>query len=164
MSALPNAPAAPHLAPMTLADLDAVFALEQAVYAFPWTRGNFVDSLAAGHWAVTLRAHDASLMGYGVALAGVGEMHLLNLTVAPALQGRGLGLGLLDALVARCRAEGHAALWLEVRQSNLRARAVYRRYGFQEIGLRRGYYPAPHGRREDAIVMRWMVEALDGLD
>jgi [ribosomal protein S18]-alanine N-acetyltransferase len=165
MSALPNADAAPRRAPMTLADLDAVLALEHAVYPFPWTRGNFVDSVAAGHWAVTLRApDDGALMGYAVALAGVDEMHLLNLTVAPPLQGRGLGLGLLDALVAHCRAQRHAVLWLEVRESNRRARAVYARYGFQEIGLRRGYYPAAAGRREDAVVMRLAVEARDGLD
>jgi [ribosomal protein S18]-alanine N-acetyltransferase len=156
MSALPNADAPPRLAPMLLTDLDAVIAVEQAVYPFAWTRGNFVDSLAAGHWARVLRAGDGSLAGYAVALPGVDEMHLLNLTVAPTRQSRGLGRGLLDALVAECRRASLATLWLEVRESNPRARSVYRRYGFEEVGLRRGYYPAVGGR-EDAIVMKLVV-------
>jgi ribosomal-protein-alanine N-acetyltransferase len=83
-------------------------------------------------------------------------MHLLNLTVAPAVQGRGLGRRLLDALVARCRRERRGALWLEVRESNQRARRIYQRYGFEAVGLRRGYYPAA-GRREDALVMRLAI-------
>lgn len=152
--------------PMTLADLDAVLALEQVVYPFPWTRGNFVDSLAAGHVALLRRTHAGALLAYCVALPGVEEMHLLNLTVAPAAQGRGLARSLLDVLAARCRRERRGALWLEVRESNQRARRIYERYGFVAVGLRRGYYPAA-GRREDALVMRLSIaleEAADGLD
>jgi ribosomal-protein-alanine N-acetyltransferase len=158
MSALPIDPddAAPQAEPMGLSDLDAVLALEQVVYPFPWTRGNFVDSLAAGHVAQLLRSRAGALLAYCVALPGVEEMHLLNLTVAPALQGRGLGRSLLDGLVRRCRDERRGALWLEVRESNQRARAVYGRYGFQAVGLRRGYYPAAGGR-EDALVMRLAI-------
>jgi ribosomal-protein-alanine N-acetyltransferase len=156
VSALPRPGDGPRREPMALADLDAVVALEQAVYPFPWTRGNFVDSLAAGHVAHVLRGADGTLQGYSVALAGVEEMHLLNLTVAPAMQGRGLARGLLDALVERCRRERRLWLWLEVRESNHHAQAVYRRYGFEEAGLRRGYYPAV-GRREDARVMRLAI-------
>lgn len=165
MSALPHADAAPQSAPMLLTHLDAVIAVEQVVYPFPWTRGNFVDSLAAGHWARVLRMGDGSFAGYAVASPGVDEMHLLNLTVAPGRQGRGLGRGLLDALVAECRRAGHATLWLEVRESNQSARSVYRRYGFEEIGLRRAYYPAV-GQREDAIVMKLVVihGARDAMD
>ena len=149
---------------MTLADLDAVMAIEQAVYPFPWSRGNFVDSLAAGHVTRVLRGDGDALRGYSVALPGVDEMHLLNLTVAPGSEGRGLGRSLLDALVTRCRDERRAWLWLEVRESNRRAQAIYRRYGFEDVGLRRGYYPAAV-RREDAIVMRLTVrEAGHALD
>jgi ribosomal-protein-alanine N-acetyltransferase len=153
-----GADAAPRLAPMLLTDLDAVLAIELAVYPFPWTRGNFVDSLAAGHWMRVLREGDCTLAGYAVALPGVDEMHLLNLTVAPQRQGRGLGRALLDALVAECRRMQQPALWLEVRESNLRACSIYRRYGFEEVALRRGYYPAA-GRREDAIVMKLALGA-----
>jgi ribosomal-protein-alanine N-acetyltransferase len=143
---------------MTPSDLDRVLAIEQAVYPFPWTRGNFVDSLAAGHGAHVLRwPDDGTLAGYSVTLPGVDELHLLNLTVAPGWQGQGLGRALLDALVAQCRAERRPTLWLEVRESNARARAVYAHYGFVEVGVRRGYYPAV-GEREDAHVMRLAID------
>ncbi len=139
---------------MSVADLDAVLAIENSVYEFPWTRGNFVDSLAAGYDARTLRLADGALSAYCVAMAGVQETHLLNLTVAPSLQHRGLARSLLDELVAASRAAGALWLWLEVRESNQRAREVYRRYGFAQVGKRRAYYPATASRREDACVMR----------
>jgi ribosomal-protein-alanine N-acetyltransferase len=87
-------------------------------------------------------------------MAGIDEMHLLNLTVAPEWQRQGHACALLDALQRRCRERGLPTLWLEVRASNERARHVYRRRGFREAGLRRAYYPAARGTREDAIVMR----------
>ena len=159
MSALPQrcGGAAVHglrLDPMALHDLDAVMAIESAVYPFPWTLGNFRDSLAAGHDARLLRAPDGAVRAYSVAMTGVDETHLLNLAVAPAAQGQGLARALLDALVADARRCGHAKVWLEVRLGNARAHAVYRRYGFVEVGQRRGYYPAGAGRREDARVMQ----------
>lgn len=163
MSALPRPDGGVRREPMAMADLDAVVALEQVVYPFAWTRGNFVDSLAAGHVAHVLRAADGALQGYSVALSGVDEMHLLNLTVAPALQGHGLARGLLDALVEQCRREHRRWLWLEVRESNRHAQAVYRHYGFEEVGLRRGYYPAV-GQREDARVMRLVIPTQEAGD
>ena len=143
---------------MRLTDLDAVLTIEQAAYPFPWTRGNFIDSLAAGYAAQVLRSSAGDLCAYCLAMPGVQETHLLNLTVAPAWQHQGLARGLLDALVADCRSAESAWLWLEVRESNLRARAIYRRYGFDEVGWRRGYYPAAAGQREDACVMRFTVD------
>ena len=119
---------------------------------FPWTRGNFVDSLAAGYTAWTLRSgHE--LIGYCVAMTGVDEMHLLNITVAPASRRRGHARRLLAGLVQVCRERAANRLWLEVRESNVDARGTYRHLGFAEVGRRRGYYPAPQSRREDAIVM-----------
>jgi ribosomal-protein-alanine N-acetyltransferase len=138
---------------MQYGDLDQVLAVERAAYSFPWTRGNFIDSLAAGYLAEMLLDDRAGLVGYYVAMAGVDEMHLLNLTVAPAQQRRGHSRSLLDALERRCRERHLATLWLEVRASNARARQVYARRGFAEVGLRRGYYPAGKATREDAIVM-----------
>lgn len=156
------------LVPMTLSDLDAVMAVEQAAYEFPWTRGNMVDSLLTGHLASVLLGRDGSVVGYFVALAGVEEMHLLNLTVAPAYQRQGHAVELLDVLVSHCREHGARRLWLEVRPSNARARSIYQRYGFRLVGVRRGYYPAAQGRREDAQVMSLDIddefETQDGLD
>jgi len=144
---------------MTLADLDAVLALEVLAYSHPWTRGNFIDSLAAGYSAELRLSGDGHLLGYGVALPGVEETHLLNLTVAPACQRSGQGRALLRHLVERARQRGDLTLWLEVRPSNLPALALYRAFGFAEVGRRRHYYPAVGGQREDALVMRL---ALDG--
>ena len=144
----------PRLRTMFMGDLDAVLAIENQAYEFPWTRGNFVDSLAAAYLATVLDEPGAGVVGYSIALAGFGEMHLLNLTVAGPWQGRGLARRLLLALQERCRELRHEALWLEVRASNERARKLYLQHGFVEVGLRRGYYPARFATREDAIVMR----------
>jgi len=155
MSALPRPEpsAAPLWRDMTAASLDDVLAIEQAAYEFPWTRGNFIDSQAAGYLAALLLGADGTARGYFVAMVGADDMHVLNLTVAPAWQGRGLARVLLDSLVQRGRDCSARQLWLEVRVSNVRARAVYERYGLRQVGLRKGYYPAAGGRREDALVM-----------
>ena len=146
---------AQRLEKMTIAHLDGVITIENAAYPFPWTRGNFIDSLASGYPAQVLFDSDrrGQAIGYFVAMEGVEEMHLLNLTVAPESQSQGHGRFMLDALVDLCRQRLALQLWLEVRQSNPRARALYQRYGFRDIGVRRGYYPAAAGRREDALVM-----------
>ena len=146
-------PPARWLRPIGPAQLDAVLAIESACYDFPWSRGNFIDSLAAGYLLLGLYGEGGPLLGYLVAMGGVEEMHLLNLTVAPAEQGRGHARFLLDALCRHAAQRGARSLWLEVRVGNARAREIYRRYGFAEVGLRKGYYPALHNRREDALVM-----------
>ncbi len=160
-----DAPAAePVLRELTPARLDAVMAFELAAYAFPWSRGNFIDSVAAGHVARVLLDARGAMLGYFVAMGGVDEMHLLNITVAPAEQGHGHARRMLAALIALSRAEGARALWLEVRESNDRARSIYQRMGFVQQGRRKGYYPAPFGRREDAIVMSLKLEGHDAVE
>ncbi|HEY4542777.1 MAG TPA: ribosomal protein S18-alanine N-acetyltransferase [Noviherbaspirillum sp.] len=139
---------------MQVDDLNAVMAIENDVYPYPWTRGNFLDSLYSGYQAVVLRAPDGMLAGYFMLMLGVDEAHLLNISVRRDLQGRGIGRCLLDRVVALARAHAMDSILLEVRPSNVRACDVYRRYGFLEIGRRRGYYPAAGNTREDAIVMR----------
>ena len=155
---------APLLLPMTAAQVDAVMAIEAAAYASPWSRGNFIDSLAAGYPAQLLRGVRGELLGYFVAMGGVDEMHLLNITVAPAVQGCGHARTLFDALIALCHAQRARELWLEVRAGNARARAVYAHLGFAQVGLRKDYYPAPFGRREDAIVMSLKFDAAGAND
>ena len=151
MSALPVD--RPQLRVMMLGDLDDIVPVEVACYVAPWSRGNFIDSLAAGYEARVLRGNAGELLGYFIAMPGVEEMHLLNITVTPVHQGRGLALLMLDELLELCRRHAAKQLWLEVRISNERARAIYRRYGFAEVGLRRAYYPTPGGPREDAVLM-----------
>lgn len=142
--------------PMVVGDLDEVMAIEQAVYPHPWTRGNFLDSLAAGYSAWTLR-DGPELVAYFLLMEVVDEVHLLNVSVAAARQKQGLGRYLLDKVAACARGLGAASILLEVRPSNQRALAVYLRHGFTEIGRRKNYYPAHHGLREEAIVMRFML-------
>ena len=136
---------------MTARDGHGVQTIETSAYSFPWTRGNFIDSLAAGYHAEVLEC-DAALVGYFVAMAGVDELHLLNVTVAPAHQGQGFGSLLLDVVKQLGLDLGLPRLLLEVRHGNEHARALYQRRGFTEVGLRHGYYPAAQGR-EDAVVM-----------
>lgn len=157
MNAVLRPEPAPRHRPMAAADLEAVMALEVTAYPQPWTRGNFIDSLAAGYHSVLRCDADGALIGYFVALPGFEETHLLNLTVAPAWQRRGHGQALLDRLAAWAHARGDLALWLEVRQSNTGAQALYARHGFVQVGSRRGYYPADRQQREDAVVMRRKV-------
>ncbi|MDR3455001.1 MAG: ribosomal protein S18-alanine N-acetyltransferase [Rhodoferax sp.] len=141
-----------HFEPMTAACFDEVVAIEQIAYAHPWARSHFADSVAAGYQAQLLRAGE-NLLGYFVAMRGVDEVHLLNITVAPVHQGKGWARVMLDALTLWSRGQGAQWLWLEVRISNYRAQQIYERYGYRRVGQRKNYYPAVQGKREDAIVM-----------
>ncbi|MDR5854306.1 ribosomal protein S18-alanine N-acetyltransferase [Caballeronia sp. LZ062] len=143
-----------YLTPMTEADLDEVAAVEKLAYEFPWSRGNFQDSLRNGYYGVCLRHVTGTLIGYCVLMPVVDEMHLLNLCVAPSAQRAGAGLTLLREAVRVARAEKLEGMLLEVRPSNPRAIQLYERFGFTAIGRRKNYYPARHRSREDAIVMR----------
>ncbi|MBO9689290.1 MAG: ribosomal protein S18-alanine N-acetyltransferase [Mitsuaria chitosanitabida] len=140
------------LQPLRAVDLDEVMAIETVSYSHPWTRGNFIDSLAAGYAGFVMRDEQARLCAYFLAMQVIDEMHLLNITVIPERQGQGLARRMLDALGLLSRARGCHQIWLEVRESNVRARQLYDRYGFAQSGLRRNYYPADGGR-EDAILM-----------
>ncbi|SFV16900.1 ribosomal protein S18-alanine N-acetyltransferase [Pseudoduganella namucuonensis] len=140
--------------PMQPRDVDEVLALEQSVYPYPWSRANFVDSLASGYQAWVLRDHDMKLLGYFLVMQVVDEAHLLNVAVSAERQGQGLGRFLLNQSVACSRGLGLEAMLLEVRPSNTRALEIYQRYGFKQIGRRKAYYPAANQQREDAIVMR----------
>ena len=138
--------------PMLASDLEAVVLLEQQVYPHPWTRGNFADALAAGYHAQCLH-QDGDLCAYVVAMAGVQEAHLLNITVARPQQGHGLGRLLWQHLCAWAPSIGAERIWLEVRRSNAAARDIYTHWGFETVGERKNYYPAGRGQREDAVVM-----------
>lgn len=165
MSARPLDGAEPvrRLLRMDLDALDAVLDIENEAYDFPWSRGNFIDSLVANHVGWCL--HDAAhrLLGYAIAMPGVEELHLLNLTIAAAYRRQGHAQHLLQALAQHGRAAGARTLWLEVRPSNVAAHTLYARLGFERVGVRRGYYPSRGLRREDAWVMRqWLWRGTEG--
>jgi [ribosomal protein S18]-alanine N-acetyltransferase len=143
---------------MTADDVVAICAIEQTIYAFPWTSGNFLDSLRAGYggWVVSLPNDDqcspSQIAAYAMTMKLPEEIHLLNISVASNFQRKGLGRSFLRWLIAHARAENIAGMLLEVRPSNLSAIALYRSEGFAQIGLRKGYYPNLHNKREDALV------------
>ena len=150
MAALPQAlPAI--LRPMRADDLAQVAEIEMASYEFPWTRGILRDCLSAGYNAWVL-ASGARIIGYGILSVAAQEAHLLNLCVAPSEQGQGYGQRLLKRMLDLARWHEVQRVFLEVRPSNRHAIALYEHAGFNEIGRRRGYYPA-RKNREDAIVM-----------
>ena len=136
---------------MTIADVEAVLALEQSVQPYPWTRGNFCDALASGYLCY-VDEQAGALRGYAVWMPGVDEAELLNIAVAGAEQRKGVGRRLLAAMRELGAARDWARVFLEVRAGNTPAIALYRSAGFAEIGLRRAYYHNAHGC-EDAIVM-----------
>ena len=144
---------APHIEmlPMNARDLDEIVAIEDAVYPFPWTRGNFSDSLSAGYSTWVCRV-GGELVGYAVVMMAVDEAHLLNISVDKRRQGMGFGARLLRHAMSVARTLGARSLLLEVRPSNERALELYRHFGFVRIGVRKGYYPAQEGR-EDAMVL-----------
>ncbi|MDZ4203152.1 MAG: ribosomal protein S18-alanine N-acetyltransferase [Gallionella sp.] len=132
-------------------DIDTVFAIERAVQAYPWTRGNFSDSLANGYLCLVDEA-EGELRGYAILMPLVDEAELLTIGVAPAQQRKGLGRAMLGEMLALARERDMRRVFLEVRSSNTAAIALYRSAGFAEIGLRRAYYQNAGGR-EDALVM-----------
>jgi ribosomal-protein-alanine N-acetyltransferase len=164
------------LEPITIERVPAIADIERTAYSHPWTRANFTDSLAAGYHCQCLvgpgfepapagsrgralwsrssaRILTEVLIGYFVAMKGVDEVHLLNITVAPDFQGQGWAPLMLEALGGWSRSQNAQWLWLEVRASNLRALSIYERHGFRRVGVRKGYYPAEGNAREDAVVM-----------
>lgn len=140
-------------APMSTTDLDEIVAVETRIYPFPWTRGNFHDALRAGYSSWVLRDGQGELIAYAVMMLALDEAHLLNLSVDESRQREGIGWRTLEWMAEVGRGHGARTMLLEVRPSNEPALRMYQRYGFERIGTRRGYYPAPAGR-EDAIVMR----------
>jgi ribosomal-protein-alanine N-acetyltransferase len=152
--------------PMQPADLDAVLEIESVSHLHPWTRGNFTDSLAAGHWAYCIRPQvdqaikgsyldPAILWAYCILFPAVDELHLLNITVSPKLRKLGLGSRMMSAIEGVAAQQKMPRMILEVRPSNIAAVSLYQALAYEQIGIRKNYYPldAQTGKREDAIVM-----------
>jgi len=139
------------LRPMRNLDLEKVLVIEKSTHDFPWTKGMFEDCLQFGYCCWVCTEYD-NLYGYGVMMIGADECHILNLSIAPEFQCKGLGRYLLTHLLHLGRRHHADTAFLEVRSSNLIALHLYLTMGFNEIGIRRAYYPGLHGR-EDAIIL-----------
>ena len=136
---------------MTVADVDAVLAIETLVQAYPWTRGNFCDAIDSGYLCF-VEETAGELCGYAVLMPGVEEAELLNIGVAAAFQRKGMGRRMLSVMLERAAEQGLNRVFLEVRAGNRAAIALYLRAGFSQVGVRRGYYQNAAGS-EDALVM-----------
>jgi ribosomal-protein-alanine N-acetyltransferase len=150
MSAVLNDPLF-RMRPMSEGDVVQVMAVEGAAYTHPWTEGIFRDCLRVGYccWVCVV---EHSVVAHGVMSVAAGESHVLNVCVHPDWQGRGLGRRILRRLLAIARRHRADTAFLEVRASNAAAIGLYQSEGFNEIGRRRGYYPAEKGR-EDALLL-----------
>jgi [ribosomal protein S18]-alanine N-acetyltransferase len=139
------------LRPMQLEDLDAIMQIEPKIYSHPWSRGNFADSLNAGHsaWVLTLQGE---LIGYTLMLLVLDEAQLLNISVSKQYQKQGWGRVMLEHMIAKAKQYKATNMFLEVRPSNVDAIALYENMGFNEMAIRRKYYPS-HNGREDAVLM-----------
>jgi [ribosomal protein S18]-alanine N-acetyltransferase len=147
----------PAVRPMTEADLPEIAILDAQCYPYPWTLGNFADSMHAGYRCCIYEAGNR-IIGYAVMMLAVGEAHLLNITIAPEHQGQGWGRALMLYVIGRARQDQAESLWLEVRPSNVVARKLYDSMGFDYVSVRKNYYPAAGGR-EDAVIMRLDLHA-----
>ena len=134
-------------------DVGQVLAIEETVFPYPWSRGNFIDSLSSGYDCWVLRDDIEAISGYMLLMMILDEAHLLNIAVRRDCQGQGVGRILMDQAVSIARSKAAVRLLLEVRPSNTRAIDIYQRYGYARIGCRKNYYPAPGSGREDAILM-----------
>jgi ribosomal-protein-alanine N-acetyltransferase len=150
VSALPKTMAV-RLRPMTESDLTGVMEIERSAYPYPWSQGIFRDCIRVGY-SCWVAEHDSSINGYGVMSIGGGEAHILNLCIRPRAQGRGLGRRLIIHLLHIAKMHHAETAFLEVRPSNGIALKLYDSIGFNEVGIRKAYYPAEHGR-EDALVL-----------
>ena len=136
---------------MELADVSAVFAVEQAGYDFPWSKTLFEQAVKSTKYCAVLEVNN-EIVGYGIVSYVVGEAELLNICIHPNHQGKGLAGTLMDHLIDHAATKENHEMFLEVRESNTFARHLYEKLGFNEIGRRKNYYPGKNGR-EDALLM-----------
>lgn len=136
---------------MQIDDLDAVIQIETVNFPFPWTVGNFKDSINSGHICLVLEI-DELMIGYAILMMVLDEAHLLNISVSVDWKGKGWGRHLLNHMMQISREQGGLNMFLEVRPSNVSAITLYESIGFNEMGVRPGYYPA-HNGRENAVLM-----------
>jgi len=145
----------PEIRPMHELDVPVVVAIERSAYQFPWSEGIFRDCLRVGY-VCRVTEVDGDIAGYGIMSIGAGEAHILNVCVRAEYRGRGLARKVLSYLIDRARTAGMYEAFLEVRPSNTAAARLYHSLGFEQVGVRRGYYQATTGR-EDAAVLRRLL-------
>lgn len=141
-----------HISFITVDDFDTLYQIEQQAHDIPWSRGTLLNN--QGDHYINLKIEvDNKVIGFAISRIVLDEATLFNLAIDPAYQGKGYGRQLLTALCNKLIEKKIVTLWLEVRESNRIARNLYENYGFNELSVRKNYYPTTDGQREDAIMM-----------
>jgi ribosomal-protein-alanine N-acetyltransferase len=148
---------------MTLGDIDRVMQVEQEVYEFPWTDKIFSDCIGVGY-SCWLALQQRNIVGHAVISVATGESHMLNLSIARQYQRKGFGRQFIEFLIQQAQAKQAQTMLLEVRPSNTAAINCYNSAGFNEIGLRKDYYPAPEGREDALLFARHNVATNNSLN
>ena len=140
------------ISPIEAQDFDALYAIEQAAHAVPWSLGTLKNNQGERYLNLKI-AEGHQIYGFAICQTVLDEATLFNIAIAPQKQDLGLGRQLLNELITRLRQKGILTLWLEVRESNKKAQALYDSLGFNQVDIRKNYYPTPDGKRENAVVM-----------
>jgi ribosomal-protein-alanine N-acetyltransferase len=148
---------------MTLGDVERVMKVEHEVYEFPWTEKIFSDCIRVGYYC-WLALQRQNIVGHAVISVSAGESHMLNLSIAREYQRRGFGKEFIEFLIQQAQAKQAQTMLLEVRPSNIAAINCYNSAGFNEIGLRKGYYPAPEGREDALLFARHIITTSNTLN
>ncbi len=136
---------------MKESDLDRIMEIEEKSFNPPWSREAFLLELTKNLLAKYIVAEvDGQVVGYGGIWLIIDEGHVTNIAVDEEYRGKGIGSKILEGLIQICRERNMTAMTLEVRKSNVVAQSLYRKYGFKEYGIRKGYY---QDNNEDAIIM-----------
>lgn len=140
------------ISPIEPADFERLFEIEQNAHLVPWTKGTLLNN--QGERYLNLKySENGKIVAFAICQTVLDEATLFNIAVDPDFQGQGIGKRLLSALISQLAKNGVQALWLEVRQSNQTAQNLYQSLGFNEVTVRKNYYPTPDGKRENAVVM-----------
>lgn len=139
------------ITPISPSDYERLFDIEQTAHLVPWTKGTLLNSQGEKYLNLKL-SEKGQIIGFAISQIVLDEATLFNIAIDPAFQGKGYGKRLLSELILQLKDKGVATLWLEVRESNP-ARKLYDSLGFNEVDIRKNYYPTPDGGRENAVVM-----------
>lgn len=141
-----------HIEPVNESEMESLYPIESAVHLVPWSLGTLKNNTGSRYHNLKILL-DNRIAGFAICQTVLDEATLFNIAVHPDFQGQKLGYALLNALMEQLREKGVSTLWLEVRESNHHAIKLYEKLNFNEVDVRRNYYPTPDGKRENAIIM-----------
>lgn len=137
---------------VTESDFDRLFEIEQKAHLVPWSKGTLLNNQGERYLNLKM-VEQGKIVGFAICQVVLDEATLFNIAIEPSEQGKGLGKVLLQGLIAELGKKGVLTLWLEVRESNQKAHQLYTQLGFNEVTIRKSYYPLPDGGKENAVVM-----------